>query len=277
MLPDVATSPDSRLPVRAVLAEVVAALAGGGAAVLVAPPGTGKTTLVPLALADALDGRIVVAEPRRVAARAAARRMAALLGERVGDQVGYSVRGERRVGPAPGSRWSPPASWSAGCSGIPSCAGVGAVMLDECHERHLDTDLALAFLVDVRATLRPDLALLAASATADAERLAALPRRGEPVAGDLGRGAAVPGRGRLVAAGTAGPPRLRPAGRPAAARSRRGDRAAGAGRGRRRRPGVPARRRRDRRGRRPAGRRRPTVDVLLAARPADRRQTRTRR
>ena len=89
--------PDVELPVRAVLPELLAAMAEHRTGVLVAPPGAGKTTLVPLALADAYDGRVIVAEPRRVAARAAARRMATLVGGRVGEQVGYSVRGQSRV------------------------------------------------------------------------------------------------------------------------------------------------------------------------------------
>jgi ATP-dependent helicase HrpB len=96
-LVDPATLPD--LPVRAALPDVVAALEGHGTAVLVAPPGTGKTTLVPLALATA-PGRVVVAEPRRLATRAAATRMAALLGEPVGRRVGYAVRGEQRTSAA---------------------------------------------------------------------------------------------------------------------------------------------------------------------------------
>ena len=158
------------LPVRAALPELDAALAGPGAAVLVAPPGTGKTTLVPLALAGWVGGRVVVAEPRRVAVRAAAARMAALLGERVGDRVGYSIRGERR----PGSRIEVVTTGLlvARLQRDPELAGVDAVVLDECHERHLDTDLALAFAVDARAALRPDLRLLATSATAAADALA---------------------------------------------------------------------------------------------------------
>ena len=95
MLPPPGT-PGTDLPVRSALPALADALSARGSAVLVAPPGTGKTTLVPLALAGALPGRIVVAEPRRVAARAAARRMAALLGEAVGGRVGYSVRGDSR-------------------------------------------------------------------------------------------------------------------------------------------------------------------------------------
>jgi ATP-dependent helicase HrpB len=98
-------SPGADLPVASVLPELTDALRRAGAAVLVAPPGTGKTTLVPLALAELVEGRVVVAEPRRVAARAAARRMSALLGERPGRSVGHTVRGESTVGPAPASRW----------------------------------------------------------------------------------------------------------------------------------------------------------------------------
>ncbi|MCM4078965.1 ATP-dependent RNA helicase [Paractinoplanes hotanensis] len=155
------------LPIREVLPRVRAALSGGGAAVLVAPPGTGKTTLVPLAL----PGRVVVAEPRRLAARAAARRMASLLGERPGERVGYTVRGDRQV-----SRRTRVEVVTTGVlvrrlQRDPELAGTAAVILDECHERHLDTDLALAFLVEARAALRPDLQLLATSATADAGRL----------------------------------------------------------------------------------------------------------
>ncbi|MQY09399.1 ATP-dependent helicase HrpB [Actinomadura macrotermitis] len=159
------------LPVRRAVPALAAALAGHGAAVLAAPPGTGKTTYVPLALAGLTpdgtpgEGRVVVLEPRRLAARAAARRMSWLLGERVGGQVGVTVRGEHR----PGSRIE------VVTTGVllqrlqsePELDGVGTVILDECHERHLDADTALAFLLDVRAALRPGLRLVAASATAD--------------------------------------------------------------------------------------------------------------
>ncbi|WP_328478603.1 ATP-dependent helicase HrpB [Actinoplanes sp. NBC_00393] len=161
------------LPVRPVLPEVAGTLAEAGAAVLVAPPGTGKTTLVPLALAEP-GGRVIVAEPRRVAARAAARRMAALLGEKVGARVGYAVRGDRQV-----SRETVVEVVTTGLlvrrlQSDPELAGTTTVVLDECHERHLDSDLALAFLVEVRAALRPELRLLATSATADSDRLAAV-------------------------------------------------------------------------------------------------------
>ncbi|MDQ1677455.1 MAG: ATP-dependent helicase HrpB [Actinomycetota bacterium] len=172
MLPPAGT-PGTDLPVRAVLGELGDALRSAGAAVLVAPPGTGKTTLVPLALADLVPGRIVVAEPRRVAARAAARRMAALLGEAVGGTVGYSVRGDTRVSPGTRVEVVTTGVLVQRLQRDPELPGTGAVVLDEVHERHLDTDLALAFGADVRAALRPDLLLLATSATAQAGRVAA--------------------------------------------------------------------------------------------------------
>ncbi|WP_447009659.1 ATP-dependent helicase HrpB [Saccharothrix hoggarensis] len=158
------------LPIRPLLGEIAATLTAHGSAVLVAPPGTGKTTLVPLAL----DGRVVVAEPRRLAARAAAARMASLLGEPVGRTVGYAVRGDRKT--------SRDTRIEVVTSGLlvrrlqhdPELAGVGTVLLDECHERHLDADLLLALLLDARAGLRPDLRLLATSATVAADRLAHL-------------------------------------------------------------------------------------------------------
>ncbi|SCL73936.1 ATP-dependent helicase HrpB [Micromonospora peucetia] len=162
------------LPVRPVLPELVAALRGTGAGVLVAPPGTGKTTLAPLAVADEVSGRVLVAQPRRVAARAAARRMAALLGERVGERVGYAVRGERRSGPRTRVEVVTTGLLLRRLHRDPELAGTGAVLLDECHERQLDADLALAFTVEARAALRPDLWLLAMSATPEADRFAAL-------------------------------------------------------------------------------------------------------
>ena len=167
-------TPGTDLPVRSALPALADALSARGAAVLVAPPGTGKTTLVPLALAGTLPGRIVVAEPRRVAARAAARRMAALLGESVGGRVGYSVRGDSRRSAATRIEVVTTGLLVRRLQADPELPGVDAVVLDECHERHLDTDLALAFCLDVRAALRPDLQLLAMSATAQAQRLAAL-------------------------------------------------------------------------------------------------------
>ncbi|MFD7733346.1 ATP-dependent RNA helicase [Kitasatospora phosalacinea] len=165
------------LPVAAVLPELAAALDGDGAAVLSAPPGTGKTTLVPLALAGLLGGaprRVLVAEPRRLAVRAAARRMAWLLEEPVGASVGFTVRGERRVGPGTRVEVVTTGVLLQRLQRDPELPGVDAVVLDECHERHLDADTALAFLLDVRAALRPELRLLLASATADTDAWAAL-------------------------------------------------------------------------------------------------------
>ncbi|MEU5094217.1 ATP-dependent helicase HrpB [Streptomyces sp. NPDC020996] len=166
------------LPVRGALPALTGALDGHGTAVLVAPPGTGKTTLVPLALAGLLgEGaarRVVVAEPRRIAARAAARRMAWLLGESAGESVGYTVRGERVVGRGTRVEVVTTGVLLQRLQRDQELAGVDAVVLDECHERHLDADTVAAFLWDVRETLRPELRLVAASATTDAEGWAAL-------------------------------------------------------------------------------------------------------
>ncbi|MEU8374996.1 ATP-dependent helicase HrpB [Micromonospora sp. NPDC048894] len=162
------------LPVRPALPPLLRALTGTGSAVLVAPPGTGKTTLAPLAVADGVPGRVLVAQPRRVAARAAARRIADLLGERVGDRVGYAVRGDRRVGPATRIEVVTTGLLVRRLLRDPELPGVDAVLLDECHERQLDADLALAFTVEARAALRPELWLVAMSATPEADRFAAL-------------------------------------------------------------------------------------------------------
>ncbi|MFD9317313.1 ATP-dependent helicase HrpB [Streptomyces sp. NPDC060053] len=159
------------LPVRAALPALNDALDGHGAAVLAAPPGTGKTTLVPLALAGLLgEGparRVLVAEPRRIAARAAARRMAWLLGERPGESVGHTVRGERVVGRHTRVEVVTTGVLLQRLQRDQELSGVDVVVLDECHERHLDADTSAAFLWDVRETLRPELRLVAASATTD--------------------------------------------------------------------------------------------------------------
>ncbi len=167
-----------RLPVREAVPELLRALDDRGVAVLCAPPGTGKTTLVPLVLAGLVGGgpvrRVLVAEPRRIAARAAARRMAWLLGERPGGRVGFTVRGERRAGPGTVVEVVTTGVLLQRLQRDQELAGVDVVVLDECHERHLDADTAAAFLLDVRAALRPDLRLVAASATTDAEGWARL-------------------------------------------------------------------------------------------------------
>ncbi|MEU6160475.1 ATP-dependent helicase C-terminal domain-containing protein [Streptomyces sp. NPDC047130] len=167
------------LPVRSALPRLEEALAGHGAAVLSAPPGTGKTTLVPLALAGLTDdgsagGRVVVAEPRRIAARAAARRMAWLLGEEVGGTVGYTVRGDRAVSARTRVEVVTTGVLLQRLQRDQELTGVDTVVLDECHERHLDADTSAAFLLDVRETLRPELRLVAASATTDTEGWARL-------------------------------------------------------------------------------------------------------
>ncbi|MEV4216710.1 ATP-dependent helicase C-terminal domain-containing protein [Nonomuraea sp. NPDC049725] len=145
------------LPIHDVLPDLLAALDRSGSAVLTAPPGTGKTTVVPLALA-ATGLRVLVAEPRRLAVRAAARRMG----------VSYTIRGERHTGANPKVEVVTTGVLLQRLQRDPELPGVDAVMLDECHERHLDADTALAFLLDVRETLRPELRLIATSATADA-------------------------------------------------------------------------------------------------------------
>ncbi|MCG5220143.1 ATP-dependent helicase HrpB [Streptosporangium sp. KLBMP 9127] len=155
------------LPIRHVLPRLLDELGRHGAAVLTAPPGTGKTTVVPLALAEA-GMRVLVAEPRRIAVRAAARRMAGLVGGRVGERVGFTVRGERQVGRDTRIEVVTTGVLLQRLQRDQELPGVDVVMLDECHERHLDADTALAFLLDVRENLRPDLRLIATSATTDA-------------------------------------------------------------------------------------------------------------
>ncbi|MCB0965731.1 MAG: ATP-dependent helicase HrpB [Ilumatobacter sp.] len=159
------------LPVVETFPALRTALADHGTAVLVAPPGAGKTTLVPLALLDEpwLDGRrIVVLEPRRLATRAAARRMADLLGTEVGGVVGYQTRDERHIGPSTRIEVV-----TRRLQSDPELPGVGLVVFDEVHERNLPTDVGLAFALDARATLRPDLRILAMSATPDTAALVA--------------------------------------------------------------------------------------------------------
>ncbi|WP_326676732.1 ATP-dependent helicase HrpB [Streptomyces sp. NBC_01237] len=162
-----------QLPVRTAVPALERALDDRGVAVLCAPPGTGKTTLVPLVLAGLTGGgpvrRVVVAEPRRIAARAAARRMAWLLGERAGGRVGFTVRGERLVGRDTVVEVVTTGVLLQRLQRDQELAGVDVVIIDECHERHLDADTVAAFLLDVREAIRPDLRLVAASATTDAE------------------------------------------------------------------------------------------------------------
>jgi ATP-dependent helicase HrpB len=174
------------LPIDPVLPDLLAALDRDGAAVLVAPPGAGKTTRVPLALLDASwrgDGRILVLEPRRLAARAAARRMAGTLGEDVGRTVGFRVRMESRVSAATRIEVVTEGVFTRMIVDDPSLDGVAAVLFDEAHERSLDGDLGLALAIEARGALRPDLRLLVMSATIDGARFAALLGGGQGVAG----------------------------------------------------------------------------------------------
>jgi ATP-dependent helicase HrpB len=171
------------LPVDAVLADVVAALTDPGLVVLQAPPGAGKTTRVPLALLAAASlGRIVVLEPRRVAARAAARRLAAQLGEDLGWTVGLTTRDERRVSARTRLEVVTEGVLLRRLQADPALAGTGVVVFDEFHERNLEGDLALAFALEAREALRPDLRLVVASATLDGPRIARLLGRDGPPA-----------------------------------------------------------------------------------------------
>ncbi len=167
-----------------VIDDLRSALRDPGTAVLVAPPGTGKTTGVPPALLAepwAEQGRIVVLEPRRLAARLAAGRMAEVAGERVGATFGYSVRGERRVAGDTRVEVVTEGLFVRRLQRDPSLEGVSAVLLDEFHERSLDSDLALALVLDVRDSLRPDLRVLVMSATIDPGPVAQLLGPGTPV------------------------------------------------------------------------------------------------
>ncbi|MFF0345726.1 ATP-dependent helicase HrpB [Kribbella sp. NPDC004875] len=170
LLPE-SSVPGAGLPVREVLPATVDAVHSRGTAVLVAPPGSGKTSLLPLALGDALDGTIVVAEPRRMATRAAASRLATLVGEPLGQRIGYAMRGERSGGRALRVEVVTTGLLVRRLQQDPELPGVAAIVIDECHERHLDADLLLALCVDIRTNLREDLAIVATSATADTARL----------------------------------------------------------------------------------------------------------
>ncbi len=168
-------SKDSQFPIRAVLAEIRASLARHPRLVLEAPPGAGKTTQVPLALLDTdwLAGRkILMLEPRRIAARAAAEFMAAQLGEAVGETVGYRIRFESKVGARTRIEVVTEGILTRMIQSDPELPGIGAILFDEFHERHLHGDLGAVLALDVQACLRPDLRLLIMSATLDGERVA---------------------------------------------------------------------------------------------------------
>jgi ATP-dependent helicase HrpB len=165
------------LPVDEALPPLLARLADAPNAVLVAPPGAGKTTRVPLALLDTPwrgDGRILMLEPRRLAARAAAARMASTLGEPVGRTVGFRVRGDTKVSAATRIEVLTEGVFTRLILDDPELTGVAAVLFDEFHERSLDGDLGLALALDAQGALRPDLRLVVMSATLDGARVAGL-------------------------------------------------------------------------------------------------------
>ena len=177
------------LPIEPLIPRVLQELEQRGTLVLQAPPGAGKTTRVPLALADApfLAGKsIIVLEPRRLAARMAARYMAASLNEAVGDTVGYRVRLDSRVGPRTRVALVTDGLFLRRLQDDPALAGVGCVVFDEFHERGLEGDLALALTLESRAALNPELRLVVMSATLDAEPVATL-LGGAPIVTSEGR------------------------------------------------------------------------------------------
>ncbi len=176
------------LPVSHVLPELAEALASRGVAVLQAPPGAGKTTLVPLDLLarGVVAGRILMLEPRRLAARASAERMAETLSEPVGRTVGYRIRGEAKVSAATQIEVVTEGILTRMIQTDPELAGVGLVIFDEFHERSLNADLGLALCLEVRGALRPDLQILVMSATLDAAPVAVL-MGGAPVVTSEGR------------------------------------------------------------------------------------------
>ncbi len=168
---------DTKLPIDDALPQLVAALLKSSAAVLVAPPGAGKTTRVPLVLMDepwAANKKILVLEPRRIAARAAAERMAATLGERVGDTVGLRVRFGSKVSKKTRVEVVTEGVFTRLILDDPSLDGIAAVLFDEFHERSLDADLGLALARDAQQGLREDLKLLVMSATLDGARVGKL-------------------------------------------------------------------------------------------------------
>src|SRR5437588_491026 len=168
---------NSKLPIDAALPELTAALGKRNTAVLVAPPGAGKTTRVPLVLAAepwAADKKILVLEPRRLAARAAADRMAASLGEQVGDTVGLRVRFGSKVSRRTRIEVVTEGVFTRLILDDPTLGRVAAILFDEFHERSLDADLGLALARDVQRGLREDLRLLVMSATLDGARVARL-------------------------------------------------------------------------------------------------------
>jgi ATP-dependent helicase HrpB len=179
----------SELPIHDVLPDLLRALRDGTGAVLVAPPGAGKTTAVASALLNEpwCTGTIILTSPRRVAARAAAERIAELLGEPVGQRVGYLTRLDSKRSAAARILVVTEAIFVSQILGDQELAGVSAVLFDEAHERHLDSDLGLALALETRAVLREDLRIVVMSATIDGARFARLMGEGTPVIESEGR------------------------------------------------------------------------------------------
>lgn len=176
------------LPIHAVLPDLLAALRERASAVLIAPPGAGKTTAVaPALLAEPwCTGNVIVLSPRRVAARAAAERMAELLGEEAGETVGYLTRLDTRRSARTRVVVMTEAIFVSTILADPELSGVSAVLFDEAHERHLDSDLGLALAIEAQGVLRDDLRLVVMSATLDGARFAAL-LGGAPVVESAGK------------------------------------------------------------------------------------------
>lgn len=178
------------LPVTEVLPRLFDALGKNGSAVLVAPPGAGKTTAVPIALLDQpwlSENKIILLQPRRLAARTAARRMAATLADKVGGRVGYRMRLDTKVSDSTKIEIVTEGVFQRMISDDPSLDGVGCVIFDEFHERSLDADFGLALVLDVKSALRPDLRVLVMSATLD----------GAAVAGLIGDAEVIESQGRM--------------------------------------------------------------------------------
>jgi ATP-dependent helicase HrpB len=165
------------LPIEDILPQVQAALRAGNALVVQAPPGAGKSTLLPLSLLDEawLDGRkIVMLEPRRLAARLVAKRLAENLGDPLGNIVGYRMRDDSKTSRATRLEVVTEGILTRMLHDDPELPGIGALLFDEFHERSLPADLGLALAIDVQRNLRPDLRLVAMSATLDGEAVAKL-------------------------------------------------------------------------------------------------------
>ena len=167
---------NGQLPIHDVLDELIRALHTEQRVVLCAPPGAGKTTVVPLALLTecGFDGKIIILEPRRLAARAAAERMAASLSEKVGQTIGYRVRGDTKTSNATKIEVVTEGILTRMIQSDPELQGISCIIFDEFHERSLNADLGLALSLEIRDALRDDLRIVVMSATLDADPISKL-------------------------------------------------------------------------------------------------------